>query len=154
MLKTKDRALRGSTTKCPKCGSAHIVASLSMTAHGFGPGLASCRNCGALWEPFSPEDIWDPDDPLCSFKEPCNNCAFRPGSNEQVDREKWIALVQSLKQGAGFYCHKGVPIEAGAEHGFAYPSDHHKLRLCRGFLNALPGLRKHMEPSIWNCGDE
>ena len=35
-------------------------------------------------------------------------------------------------------------IEAGAEHGFSYPNDRTKLRLCRGYLKALPGLHKHL----------
>ncbi len=48
----------------------------------------------------------------------------------------------------------GVPIEPSAEHGFAYPKERKNLRLCRGYLNALKGLTKRMEPSIWNCGDE
>ncbi|HEX9768468.1 MAG TPA: hypothetical protein VGA50_04755 [Kiloniellales bacterium] len=116
--------------------------------------MASCRNCKAIWEPFDPAQIWDTSDPHCSFREPCNNCAFRPGSNEQQDREKWITLIDSLRQGGAFFCHKGVPIEPDAEFGFAYPADRKKLRHCRGYLNALEGLAKRREPSIWNCGDE
>ena len=144
-----DRYLRGSTQRCPKCGCRKVANAPNMTADGYGPGLAFCMNCRAIWEPFDPDQIWDPDDPLCAFREPCNNCAFRPGSNEQQDREEWITLIGSLKQGASFYCHKGVPIETAAEHGFAYPKTRTKLRLCRGYLNALNGIWKHREPSIW-----
>lgn len=149
-----ERYLRGSTEQCQKCGCRKVTVAKGLSAKGFGPDLATCRNCHCLWEPFDPAQIWDRDDPVCSFKEPCNNCAFRPGSDEQQDREKWKALIDSLRQGAAFHCHKGVPIEPGAEHGFAYPTDRNKLRLCRGYLNALKGLSKRMEPSIWNCGDE
>ena len=127
---------------------------MGFEAKGFGPDMASCPNCKTLWEPFDPDEIWDRDDPVCSFRQPCNNCAFRPGSDEQADREKWITLIDSLRQGAGFYCHKGVPIEPGAEYGFAYPKERKNLRLCRGYLSALKGLTKRMEPSIWNCGVE
>lgn len=149
----QDRYKRGSSEQCPGCGSRKVYYDPTLARAGYGPGLASCPNCKALWEPFDPEQIWDPTDPVCSFKEPCNNCAFRPGSDEQGDREKWRTLIDSLRQGAAFYCHKGVPIEPGAEHGFAYPKERRKLRLCRGFLNAWEGLRKRAEPSIWNCGD-
>lgn len=133
-------------------------------AHGYGPGIACCPNCETIWEPFDPEQIWDTSDPFCSFKEPCNNCAFRPGSNEQQDREEWKTMISSLKNGAQFYCHKGVPIEPDAEHGFAYPtktarsdiagpcaphevSDVTKMRLCRGYLNALSGFWRSRERS-------
>jgi hypothetical protein len=116
-----------------------------MEAQGYGPGLAVCANCRTLWEPFEPAQIWDTSNPLCSFREPCNNCAFRPGSDEQKDRESWVKLIGSLKKGGSFYCHKGVPIQPNAEHGFAYPKDGNdpkKLRLCRGYLNALTGLHR------------
>lgn len=150
----RDRHLRGSTELCPKCGCRKVAFHPFMTFEGYGPGLACCLNtaCKAIWEPFDPELIWDPDDPFCSFREPCNNCAFRPGSNEQQDREKWLELIGNLKKGGQFYCHKGVPIEADAEHGFAYPTlkdgtpDRRRLRLCRGYLNALAGLTKHLAP--------
>lgn len=137
------RYLRGSTEQCPKCGCQKVFVAAGMTFRGYGPDIANCQNCGAIWEPFDPEQIWDTDDPVCSFKEPCNNCAFRPGSNEQQDREKWKDLIGGLRQGGSFYCHKGVPIEPDTEHGFAYPDhDRTKLRLCRGYLNALTGLHK------------
>lgn len=130
-------AWRGSAERCPKCGSHKTAFDFGMSFQGYGPGLATCLNCGALWEPVDVKLIWDRSDPVCSSSEPCNNCAFRPGSNEQQDREKWRSMIASLKAGASFYCHKGVPIEPDSEHGFAYPSDSKKLRVCRGYLNAL-----------------
>lgn len=142
-----ERYLRGSTQRCPKCGSTAVAHDPKMQVEGYGPGLASCRNCKAIWEPFDPAEVWDKDDPVCSFKEPCNNCAFRPGSNEMQDVEEWKKLIASLKAGASFYCHKGVPIEPGAEHGFAYPTkddgtpNTRRLRVCRGYLNAIVRLR-------------
>lgn len=142
---TKDRHLRGSTQKCPKCGSGKVAYDPELRHAGYGPGIAVCQNCKVLWEPFAPEQIWDTSDPLCSFKDPCNNCAFRPGSSEQKDRAEWKRMIASLKKGGGFYCHKGVPITSEAEHGFAYPregKDASKLRPCRGYLNALGGLWK------------
>lgn len=157
------RYLRGSTKHCPKCASRRAAFDPYLKVQGYGPGIAICLNCDALWEPFDPEQIWDRSDPHCSFKEPCNNCAFRPGSPEQADPAKWRALVDQLKCGAQFYCHKGVPIEADAAHGFAYPErkivvhlgdesafetavpDRKKLRLCRGYLNALAALHRAFE---------
>jgi hypothetical protein len=83
-----------------------------------------------------------------SFKEPCDNCAFRPGSPEQKDKARWAELMASLKENGRFYCHKGVPIDPKSEHGFAYPTklvckelhptatteDVKRLRMCRGWL--------------------
>jgi hypothetical protein len=150
-------APRGSSQRCPKCGSHHVVHDPNLKFKGYGPGLAFCRNCECLWEPLDPAKLLDADDPQCSsFTEPCNNCAFRPGSPEQSDPEKWKSLIENLRHEDGrFYCHKGVPIESEAEHGYAYPtrtitidvegvprtakvvSDVRKLRLCRGYLMAL-----------------
>ncbi len=45
--------------------------------------------------------------------------------------------MAGMKGGAAFYCHKGVPLDPGSEHGFAYPSNPAKLRLCRGYLNMV-----------------
>lgn len=159
------RHLRGSTLHCPKCGSRKVAHDPKLTFKGHGPGIATCINCKAIWEPFDPAQIWDPSDPHCSFKEPCNNCAFRPGSPEQADTEKWKHLLDQLKCGGSFYCHKGVPIEPDAEHGFAYPSktislnvdgkpieknvgDVKKLRLCRGYLNAMMALHRAYEREV------
>lgn len=156
------RWLRGSTEKCPACGSRAVAFDANLTTAGYGPGLAVCRRCKAIWEAFDPAQIWDKSDPHCSFREPCNNCAFRPGSPEQADIEAWKMLLDKLKCGGSFYCHKGVPIEANAEHWFAYPHrvasvdlDGVKittnipirtaLRLCRGYLNAWPALRRAFE---------
>ena len=157
------RHLRGSTLYCPKCGSSKLTHDPAARHEGYGPGLATCRNCKAIWEPFEPSQIWDATDPHCSFKEPCNNCAFRPGSPEQADPEKWKHLLDQLKCGATFNCHKGVPIDPDAENGYAYPTrtlvvdipgvprteklvgDQKKLRLCRGYLNALRGLHRAFE---------
>ncbi|WP_245988107.1 hypothetical protein [Sphingobium fluviale] len=52
-----------------------------------------------------------------------------------------------LSFGASFYCHKGVPVTPGSEHGFDYPQSKsgipitRKLRLCRGYLNSIVGPR-------------
>ena len=44
----------------------------------------TCRDCRAVWEAFPPVYARDP---VCA--EPCDNCAFRPGSPEQADPERW-----------------------------------------------------------------
>ena len=73
-----------------------------------------------------------------SFSAPCDNCAFRPESPEQADTAKWKELIAKLRAGGAFHCHKGVPIAPKSEDGFAYPKHKpEKLRLCRGYLNAL-----------------
>lgn len=135
----------GTAGRCPKCKSTRTATdrALPPELRFYGREISVCGNCSTAWEPIAEGQIWDTSDPQCSFREPCANCAFRPGSPEQADTAKWSALIASLKAGAGFYCHKGVPIDPGSQDGFAYPhgpdrkprSD--KLRLCRGYLNAL-----------------
>lgn len=147
------RPARGSEGRCPKCASTRVAVHADLTFKGYGPGLALCENCRTIWEPFKDADIWDDEDALCSFKEPCNNCAFRKGSPERADPEEWSAIMDNVEHHGGFFCHKGVPIAPGAKHGFAYPHrtatvelegvkgstelpDRAKLRYCRGWLNA------------------
>lgn len=58
-------------------------------------------------------------------------------------REKWREMIDHLKAGGRFYCHKGVPLAPDDPDGFAYSRlpdgrpNERKLRLCRGYLNAL-----------------
>lgn len=149
---TAPKPLRGSNQCCPKCGCTVVNSSATLSRGGYGPGLSACANCKTLWEYFTPDQLYDLSSPLCSFKEPCNNCAFRKGSPEQSNRATWAGIKESAKGFEAFYCHKGVPISATAEHGFAYPMrkvrmvvdgktvttkvpDKRRLRICRGWLN-------------------
>lgn len=138
-MKKKPNDRKGTANRCPKCASRSCKQVTAKTDF-YAEKLSVCNNCGTMWEPFEEAQIWDKDDPRCSFKEPCNNCAFRPGSPEQNDTEKWKALIKSLRGGGMFYCHKGVPINTAAKDGFDYPYDKEgkpiraKMRLCRGFL--------------------
>ena len=116
-----------------------------------------CLDRRAVWEAFPPVYVRDP---VCA--EPCDNCAFRPGSHEQQDPERWKALIESLKPGdegwftGRFYCHKGVPIDMSKGPGnFLFPTvpvmmdgepvanpdgsvvmmpDQRKMRVCTGYL--------------------
>lgn len=127
----------GGPHRCPACLSTNVMTCDTPDGVDFyGNKLTVCQ-CGAAWEPISEADIWDREDEACSTREPCDNCAFRPGSPEQADKEKWGDLIAKLKAGGSFYCHKGVPIAPNSELGFKYPKDARKLRLCRGYLNAL-----------------
>jgi hypothetical protein len=104
----------------------------------YGHQIAICASCRTAWEPIDGTLIWDPSDPSASLSAPCDNCAFRPGSPEQADTAKWKELIAKLRAGGTFHCHKGVPIAPESEDGFAYPKHKpEKLRLCRGYLNAL-----------------
>lgn len=133
----KARDMKGAD-RCPRCGSRKIVKASQLVSSFYGKTLAVCGNCGCPWEPFDPADLLDPDDPHSSFKEPCDNCAFRPGSVEQRNAEEWKKTMASLKAGGRFYCHKGVPMTPGKGHGFDYPVNKpRRLRLCRGYLRML-----------------
>ena len=147
-----DAHLLGSDQRCPRCGGREIYVDSEMRAGGHGPGIAACPTCSITWEIFKAEDLLD-DTPLSSFKSPCNNCAFRKGSQERTDPYMWMQISESLEDGVPFYCHKGVPITPNTNHGFAYPTktvvvehsvnpvsievpDSARLRLCRGWLNS------------------
>ena len=72
---------------------------------------AFCRGCRAMWEPINPAILCDPDDPDSGLTRPCDNCAFRKGSPERLDPQKWEKLMMDIHRGgAVFYCHKGVPM--------------------------------------------
>lgn len=141
---TAEVAMKGAG-RCPKCASRAVdrvmITDPRWTVF-YAADIESCRNCKAIWERIDTALIWDPDDPVGSFSEPCNNCAFRPGSPEQADVARWHELMESLKTGANFNCHKGVPIDPHSEHGFLYPHRNgqavrSKLRTCRGYLNMI-----------------
>jgi hypothetical protein len=125
--------------QCPRCASRRTKDGIVENSGRFyARTIRGCVNCSTIWEPFDPAQMLDTDMTTSSFVEPCDNCAFRPGSPEQADTEKWKETVASLKAGGRFYCHKGVPIDIKNENGFAYPKDGKdptKLRLCRGYLN-------------------
>lgn len=159
------------SNKCPGCGSLRIrhfapsefpePLATTMREHGTYCEHAYCVACGALWEAFP---AMYAEDPVCS--EPCDNCAFRPGSPEQSDTEGWKRLLDRLRPGVGqewfaggrFYCHKGVPIDLDRGPGnFKFPrkpvmmdgepvrqpdgtvvttEDLAKMRTCSGYLRA------------------
>lgn len=129
--------------QCPRCASRKVtrVDAEMEGVKFYGRVVEVCVNCQAIWEPFDPAQLLDADAPRTScFREPCDNCAFRPGSHEQQNVEEWKKTMASLKAGGSFYCHKGVPINPRSENGFDYPLGpdgkalQRKMRLCRGFL--------------------
>lgn len=139
--------------QCPKCGSrAHADVGQPVTAF-YARTLRVCANCRCAWEPFERADVLHPEEmkPPSSFREPCNNCAFRPNSPEQLDPERWAELMAALKAQGIFYCHKGVPIDVKGEDGFDYPKrpdgthDTSKLRICRGYLNMFGSRLQRMK---------
>lgn len=151
----------GSAKKCPKCHGQRVglMDLPSLSTANYAREVAVCGDCGIAWEPIDESLLWDRADPVCSLSEPCSNCAFRPGSHEQADKVGWKLLLASLRDGASFYCHKGVALDPMGEHGFAYPekaitaeidgvkvettvSDRSQLRLCRGYLNTLGSRNK------------
>lgn len=114
--------------RCPACNSGRTMAmplekfSPAFQAIGVTSDWHGCLDCRAVWEPFPPLYARDP---VCA--EPCDNCAFRPGSPEQRDKERWRRLMDTLKSNEDgargrFYCHKGVPIDMARGPGnFLFP---------------------------------
>jgi hypothetical protein len=127
--------------QCPRCASRKWGDVQQDLTDFYAVALRVCANCGTAWEPFEASELLDADMPATSsFIHPCNNCAFRKGSPEQQDKEHFDDLRMKLAFGGRFYCHKGVPVTPGSEHGFDYPdggANPRKLRLCRGYLNQL-----------------
>jgi len=106
--------------RCPACGSGKIMfiprgKFPPDLAHFVDSDIETCHDCRAMWEPFP--DVYVRD-VVCA--EPCDNCAFRPGSPEQRDPVRWRELMSALKPAPSddygfntgwFYCHKGVAID-------------------------------------------
>ncbi|MGE4085950.1 MAG: hypothetical protein AB7H93_23440 [Vicinamibacterales bacterium] len=154
MSATPDTPVRG-RGRCPRCASRKVGRTELGETGFYGRTVEVCGNCGAAWEPLPPGGAHrDSDGSPFPFPDPCDNCAFRPGSPEQADREKWRTLLASLDEGGEFFCHKGVPIDPNGADGFAYPvkvdkaasafagqpvtvHDTRRLRTCRGYLNML-----------------
>lgn len=147
--------------QCPKCASRRWSDADQGVTKFYAGRLRVCGNCGTAWEPFEESALLDEGVQNSSFTEPCNNCAFRPGSHEQQDPVKWKALMDQIgldengRMIGQFFCHKGVPIDlehkTPTDSGFAYPtkngkSDPKRLRLCRGYLRmARTQLDRHFK---------
>jgi hypothetical protein len=129
--------------KCPACGSGNLMLRRKSLSRG--TFFDACRDCAAIWESIPEGEHFKRDGELLAFHQPCDNCAFRPGSPESEDKKAWRELIEKLRDGGHFFCHKGVPIlelGAGSAASFDFPKgpdgkeDINKLRFCRGYLNA------------------
>lgn len=133
--------------QCPACSCRKVVRTHQAITDFYAKAVETCTNCGATWEPLPPGGThMDDDGTPFPFEMPCDNCAFRPGSPEQQDREQWREMMAKLKRGGVFYCHKGVPLDLSGDpdsDGFHYPRNAEgkpvarKLRTCRGFLEMI-----------------
>lgn len=95
--------------RCPRCNGAGVVETKLPAGATTTEPIDLCLACGALWE----REV-RPEPEL----EHCDNCAFRPGSPEQQDPERWATIVEETVRGNGmFLCHKRVPMTIrGPEH--------------------------------------
>lgn len=169
---------------CPAC-SSHDVRRVdhrgmpAELARHFTCDLGACLDCRAIWEAFPAAGYFE--DPVCA--EPCDNCAFRPGSPEQADRDGWRSLIDSLSPGddgwfqSQFYCHKGVPIDMERGPGnFVFPErpvmmdgspvlepstgkpamtyDLGRMRTCSGFLRMFWRLREKYDAALPFVGQD
>ena len=133
--------------QCPVCQSARIF---NVTEEGADIGdtiYMACLDCPTetptIWEQVKREDLSVPNSPLSTFKKPCDNCAFRRGSPERKDPEKWEFLMQEFAyREAMFFCHKGVPLDIskGSNQSHLHPYDEQgrlfkkESRVCAGWL--------------------
>lgn len=144
-------------TACPACGGGRLICVV-------GPRLDVCLTCFKTWERLPAGEPFTTDGEQLPFDVPCDNCAFRGGSGERMDEERWRDLQLTLSHGGQFYCHKGVPFtvtEDGVtpvegDRAFEFPKktsavdvagkchpyqgyDVDRMRLCRGYLNRFIG---------------
>ena len=123
--------------ECPRCGSADAFLFVIHEE----PEHSVCRSCRTEWEPFDPASLATEGDTHGVFMAPCDNCAFRAGSPEREDTDKWSLLMQQIHfGGAVFHCHKGVPVsvEDGKTHDHPVLDDGShdlaRMRPCAGWL--------------------
>ena len=128
---------------CPQCESDEVIFTGETSAFGV------CLSCRTIFVAYP--DNWCRD-PFQA--EPCDDCAFRPGSPEQQDPERWAARMSRLKSDTLFYCHKGMPVDVDiAEQRTDYRADlppEHRRRLCAGYARMIAaqigkGMRKATE---------
>lgn len=143
---------------CPACTSAETFCLI-------GSDFDVCMSCRKIWERLPAGEPYTRDGEQLAFKKPCDNCAFRRGSAERADVDRWNNMLLELSQGGHFYCHKGVPLASSLEaivadpelrHAFDFPLkpgvvtfggvkhtykdyDRDAMRLCRGFLASIWG---------------
>lgn len=92
---------------CPKCCSERVEI---LTLKIDGVLLEGCKECGAFWEAELRE---------CPAAKACDNCAWRPGSPERSDPDRWAFLMSEFERGAPFHCHKRVPAVLD-QHGYVF----------------------------------
>jgi hypothetical protein len=140
---------------CPSCQSGRIACVVGLD-------LDFCMECYRVWERLRDDEPYTIDGEQMAFHVPCDNCAFRGGSQERADPQIWAELQSMLANGGAFYCHKGVPFSMDTSkpgavmRGFGFPRkpgsvtiegkshgyeqyDTQHMRLCRGYLNAHIG---------------
>lgn len=140
--------------QCPKCASTKWVQGWHEIVAGLDfKHIRLCKNCHTMWEFFDEAALLDAGQRYSSFVEPCDNCAFRPGSPEQKDPVKWKELLASLevdthgRPRGTFFCHKGVALDhkhkSPTDSGYFYPVksdgsfDIEKNRPCRGYYKMV-----------------
>lgn len=143
---------------CPMCEKDDMSRVAALPAIGLSDiktlyGI--CARCRCMWE--AKPVGWTDD--VCDGAEPCDNCAFRPGSPEIQNREGWAALLDSLRAGHEFKCHKGCPIDnmigvmtdtniQGAAFNLEWMKSN-KARSCAGFWRMIWALEKKDPEFNW-----
>jgi hypothetical protein len=137
---------------CPRCKSIRISrTALPATALSNRPtDYDLCRDCGTVWEAY-PDD-WCTD---VVGAEPCDNCAFRPGSPEQEDAAHWRWLIGLLRAGGQFRCHKGAPIDGLEKGEVQFDADWvgKHGRSCAGFMRMVWAMREKGEDWLAKHGE-
>lgn len=114
--------------------------------------LRKCLDCGAIWEP------WDRGTPTDTVERArvcgaCDNCAYRAGSRESLDRGEREDLERMARESAEgipkkvFSCHKGIPIvitESGIRFAWEHTDVEIRSQLCVGYLRLLWDERRRL----------
>lgn len=116
---------------CPHCASRNLRGVELDDAREL---ILLCLDCASA---FEPELRQEPASQMC------NNCAFRPNSQERADPWRFLELLEvTIEGGQPFHCHKGLKIEM-TEGGYRFvgPADLAQLVQCAGWRARLTAFR-------------
>ena len=119
--------------RCGGCGSRNLT-TVKLPDRGITYG--HCRECGRG------QDVELRDWPEAT---PCDDCAFRKGSPERSDPDKWAGLEELVKGGGTFHCHKGLPHDIATGSYAAPDAATGRVTVCAGWIGAHVAYLRRLE---------